>query len=50
MKAAGANSNPPAQHQHGINILPNPVIVGTNYRYAERHAHVKRLHVNVSDT
>lgn len=50
MKAAGANSSPPAQHQHGINILPNPVIVGTNYRYAERHAHVKRLHVNVSDT
>lgn len=49
MLAAGANSNPPAQHQHGINVLPNPKIVGLNYRYAERHAHVKRIHVNVSD-
>jgi hypothetical protein len=49
MAGAGANSTPPAQHQQGINIIPNPVIVGTNYRYAERHAHVKRLHVNESD-
>lgn len=49
MAGAGVNSNPPAPHQHGINLLPNPVIVGTNYRYAERHGHVKRLHVNPSD-
>jgi hypothetical protein len=49
MLGAGANSTPPAQHQQGINIIPNPVIVGTNYRYAERHAHVKRLHVNIDD-
>lgn len=49
MPGAGANSNPPAQHQHSVNIIPNPVIVGTNYRYAERHSHVKRIHINQSD-
>lgn len=50
MPGAGANSNPPAAHEHSIDIHPNPVIVGTNYRYAERHAEVHRLHVNPSDT
>ena len=49
MAGQGANSNPPAYHQHSVNIIPNPVIVGLNYRYAERHAHVHRLHVNQSD-
>ena len=49
MAGAGANSNPPAAHQHGIDILPNPIIVGINYRYGERHAHVKRFHRNPSD-
>ena len=46
---AGANSNPPAPWQHGINVLPNPKIVGINYRYGERHAQVKRFHRNPSD-
>lgn len=46
----GSNSNPPAYHQHSVNVIPNPVIVGTNYRYAERHAEVHRIHVNPSDT
>ena len=46
---AGTNSNPPAAHQHGVNVIPSPVIVGINYRYAERHGHVKRIHVNPSD-
>lgn len=45
----GSNSSPPAYHQHSVNVIPNPVIVGINYRYAERHAQVKRIHVNVSD-
>lgn len=45
----GANSNPPAYHQHSVNIIPSPKIVGLNYRYGERHAHVKRFHTNVSD-
>lgn len=49
MAGQGANSNPPAYHQHSVNVLPNPVIVGLNYRYAERHAHVKRIHINPSD-
>ncbi len=49
MAGQGGNSTPPAQHQHSVNVIANPVIVGTNYRYAERHAHVKRLHVNQSD-
>lgn len=46
----GSNSQPPAYPQHSVNIVGNPVIVGTNYRYAERHAAVHRLHVNQSDT
>lgn len=45
----GCTSNPPAYHQHSVNIIGNPVIAGINYRYAERHAHVKRIHVNPSD-
>lgn len=49
MAGQGCTSQPPANHQHSINIVPNPVIVGINYRYAERHAHVKRIHVNPSD-
>lgn len=47
--AAGASAQPPAAHQHGIYIPPNPVIVGINYRYGERHAQVKRFHRNPSD-
>lgn len=45
---AGANSNPPAAHQHGINILPNPVIVGTNWRVSadRRNSGTGRLHVD----
>ncbi len=49
MAGQGATSNPPAYHQHSVNVIANPVIVGTNYRYAERHAHVKRIHINPSD-
>ena len=28
---------------------PTCFIVGMNYRYAERHAHIHRIHVNPSD-
>lgn len=45
----GSNSSPPAYHQHSVNLIGNPVIVGTNYRYAERHGQVKRIHTNPSD-
>jgi len=49
MAGQGANSNPPAYHQHSINIIPSSVIVGLNYRYGERHAQVKRYLINPSD-
>ena len=38
----GSNSNPPAYHQHSVNIIPNPRIVGMNWRYAERHISATR--------
>jgi len=45
----GANSNPPAQHQHGVNILDWPRIVGMNWRSADRRgANIRGLQ-NVSD-
>jgi hypothetical protein len=45
----GSNSNPPAYHQHSVNVIENPVIVGLNYRYGERHSQIKRFHTNISD-
>lgn len=50
MLAAGANSQPPAQHQHGINLLPNPRWVGLNWRQAERHITATRALLNPSET
>ncbi len=49
MLAAGANSNPPAQHQHGINVIPNPRWVGLNWREAERHVSATRALLNPSN-
>lgn len=49
-RAPAGNSNPPAYPQHGIDVLPNPRIVGTNVRSAERKSHVQRLHIDISDT
>ena len=45
----GANSNPPAYHQHSVDIIPSPRYVGLNYRFGERHAQIKRFHRNESD-
>jgi len=46
---AGANSQPPAAHQHGINVLPVDLIVGMNFRSADRRGHTIRGLNNVSD-
>lgn len=48
----GANSNPPAFHQHSVNIIPNPLLVGTNWRYADRHAQMSMTRglINPNDT
>lgn len=46
MHGGGANSNPPAQHQHGVNLLASPRWVGMNWRYAERHVAATRALVN----
>lgn len=39
----GANSQPPAYHQHSINIIPNPRQPGLNWRYSDRHLTSARL-------
>lgn len=45
----GANSQPPAYHQHSVNVIPNPRIVGMNWREADRRGHNIRGLQNVSD-
>jgi hypothetical protein len=37
MAGNGTNVNPPAAHQHTINVVAPQRIVGMNWRYAERH-------------
>lgn len=43
MDGAGANSQPPAAHQHCVNIIPTPRQPGLNWRYADRHLTSARL-------
>ena len=44
----GSNSNPPAYHQHSVNVVPNPMIPGLNRRWAMRNSHNPRLLINQS--
>lgn len=32
----GCTSQPPAYHQHSVNVIPNPRVVGMNFRSADR--------------
>lgn len=47
----GANSQPPAAHQHAVNVIPNPVIVGLNTRHQARRqpGNIHRIHINPDD-